>query len=136
MDKFQKWIARKDVEWVKHVGIFYLFNIQLSPIRPLVKEFLQATTCFNSNIVESIIQGILVFITKKTMAKMLCLLQSDITKIRMKPQKEKKEKGKEKESIIYQKIAPLKALMEWEGWKVFLLKGMYVARLLALMQVI
>jgi hypothetical protein len=38
MDKFQRWIAGKDVEWAKHVSIFGLFNIQFSPVRPLVKE--------------------------------------------------------------------------------------------------
>jgi len=32
MDKLQRWIVERDVEWVKHVGIFVLFNIQLSLI--------------------------------------------------------------------------------------------------------
>jgi hypothetical protein len=49
---------------------------------------------------------------------------------------EGKREGEIKESTIYWKIAPLKALMEWEGWKVFLLKGMYATRLLASIQVI
>ncbi len=43
---------------------------------------------------------------------------------------------REKEVGIYRKIVPPKALVDQEGWMVSLLKGMYVARLLALIQVI
>jgi len=51
---------------------------------------------------------------------------------------QRKGKGKkwENDATIYQKIDPLKALVDQEGWKVSLLKGMYVAQLLALIQVI
>jgi len=61
---------------------------------------------------------------------MLCLSQSSITKLLVKPQKE------EKEATIYRKITPLEALVDWEGWKVYIFKCMYVARLPALIQVI
>ncbi len=37
--------------------------------------------------------------------------------------------GKKKEAIVYQKITPLKALVDREGWKVPLLKGMYIVKL-------
>jgi len=43
-----------------------------------------------------------------------------------------KEKEREKEVAIFKKIVPLEAFVDWEGWKVSLLKGMYVARLLTL----
>ncbi len=52
------------------------------------------------------------------------------------PPKLTKEKEKINEVIIYQKIVPWKALVDQKGWKVSLLKGMYVVRLLALIQVI
>lgn len=65
MDKFQRWIVERDVECVKHVGIFVLFNMQLSFIQPLVKEFLQVIIWFNLDIIELIIQGVLVFIIEK-----------------------------------------------------------------------
>jgi hypothetical protein len=38
-----------------------------------------------------------------------------------------KDKGKEKEVAIYWKIVPPKAQVNLEGWKVPLLRGMYVA---------
>jgi hypothetical protein len=43
---------------------------------------------------------------------------------------------REKEVGIYQKIVPPKTLVNREVWKVSLLRGMYVARLLALIQII
>ncbi len=48
------------------------------------------------------------------------------------PSKPTKEKEKEKEAVVYRKIIPLEALIDREGWKVSLLKGMYAARLSAL----
>ncbi len=66
---------------------------------------------------------------------MLCLPQCSITRLLTKLHKEK-EKEKEKEVVIYQKLAPLEALMDQEGWKVYFLKGMYVARLSTLIHVI
>jgi hypothetical protein len=42
----------------------------------------------------------------------------------------------EKEVAIYQKIVPPKVLVNQEGWKVSLLKGMYATRLPTLIQVI
>jgi hypothetical protein len=79
------------------------------------------------------VQGVPIFITKKTMAKMLSLRKIGITKLPTKPIKKKdKEREREKEVTIYRKIASLEALIDWEGWKVSLFKGMYVAKLLAL----
>lgn len=68
---------------------------------------------------------------------MLHLLESGITKILAKPtNKKEKDKEKEKETNIDQKIAPLEALIDQEGWKASLLKGMYVVQLLAVIQMI
>lgn len=78
-------------------------------------------------------QGVLVFITEKTMAKMFNLLEIGINKL---PPKLIKEKENENEVVVYQKIVPPKALVNWEGWKVTLLRKMYVVRLPALIQVI
>jgi hypothetical protein len=61
------------------------------------------------------------------------LLEISITKLLAKPTKEKE---REKEGAIYWKIAPLKALVDREGWKVSLFKGIYVARLSTLIQMI
>lgn len=40
MDKFQQWIVRKDAQWANQVGISGLLNMQLMPIKPMVKELL------------------------------------------------------------------------------------------------
>jgi hypothetical protein len=63
------------------------------------------------------------------MVEMFSLPQFDIIKLSVKPQKEK-------EMTIYWKITPPKTLVDWEGWKVSLLKCMYVTRLPILIQVI
>ncbi len=82
-------------------------------------------------------QEVPIFIIEKTMAKMFNLPKSNIANLPTKPIKEKdKEREREKKAAIYQKIASLEALIDQEGWKVSLLKGMYVAKLLALIQVI
>jgi hypothetical protein len=52
-------------------------------------------------IIKLIVQGVLVFISKKTVAKMLNLLKIGITKLWAKPTKEKE---REKEATIYQTI--------------------------------
>ncbi len=68
---------------------------------------------------------------------MLHLLELGITKILAKPtNKKEKDKERKKEASIYQKIAPLEALINQEEWKASLLKGMYVIQLLALIQMI
>lgn len=71
----------------------------------------------------------MVFITKKMMVEMLKLPKVGITKLLAKPMKEKE---KEMEGIVYWKIAPLEALVDWEGWKDSLFKGMYATIFLAL----
>lgn len=73
------------------------------------------------------------FHNKKIVVEMFNLLEIDITKLPAKPTKEK-ERGKE--VAIYWKIAPPKALVDREEWKVSLLKGIYVIRLLTLIQII
>jgi hypothetical protein len=62
-----------------------------------VKEFFQAITRFNLKVIESIVQGVPIFITKKRMAEMLNLQKNGITKLLTKPIK-KKDKEKEKEN--------------------------------------
>jgi len=47
-----------------------------------------------------------------------------------------KGKGKGKEATIHLKIIPPNAIVNYEGWKVSFLKGMYNAKLPALIQVI
>lgn len=61
-----------------------------------------------SKIIKSIVQGVLVFITEKTMAKMFNLLEIGINKL---PPKLIKEKEKENAMVVYQKIVPPKALV-------------------------
>jgi hypothetical protein len=42
MDKFQRWVASRDVAWVKLIGLFGLTTFKLTPIRhAIMKEFLQ-----------------------------------------------------------------------------------------------
>jgi hypothetical protein len=77
-----------------------------------MKEFLEAITWFNLEIIELVMQGILISITKKMVVEMLKLLKTCISKLLTKPTKEKK---KEKEAVIYQKIAQLEALIDREG---------------------
>jgi hypothetical protein len=62
-----------------------------------------------------------------------CHLQFGLVKSLAKPQKEKE---KEKEVAIHLKIVQPNAIVDCEGWKVSFLKGMYDAKLLALIQVI
>jgi len=108
-------------------------GLQLSPIWPPVKGFLQAITHFNQEAIKSIVKGVLVFITETWMAKMFNLPKNRHNKL---PSKPTKEKEKEKEAIIYRKIISLEVLVNREGWKVSLFKGMYAVKLLALIQVI
>ncbi len=62
-----------------------------------------------------------------------CLLQFGLIKSLTKPQKEKE---KEKEVATHLKIVPPNAIVDYEGGKVSFLKGMYDAKLFALIQVI
>ncbi len=74
-------------------------------------------------------QGVLIFIIEKIVAEMFKLSKIGINKLLAKLTKEKE---KEKEANVYGKIVSSKALVDWEGWKVYLLKGMYAVKLLAL----
>jgi hypothetical protein len=56
-----------------------------------MKKFVQVITPFNPYIIEWVVQGVLVFITKKAMAEMFYLPQYDITKILAKLAKEKEK---------------------------------------------
>jgi hypothetical protein len=40
MDKLHRWIAGRDEAWAKYIGVGSL-SLELTPIRPLVKEFIQ-----------------------------------------------------------------------------------------------
>ncbi len=78
-----------------------------------MKEFLQAITCFNPKIIKSIVQGVLIFITKKMVVEMFHLPELGIIKLLAKPTKEKdKEREKEREVAIYRKIVLLEALVD------------------------
>jgi len=74
-----------------------------------MKEFLHAITHFNPKIMESIVQGIPIFIIEKMVAEMLNLLEVGIIKLLTKPTKEKE---REKEAAIYGKNVPLEALVD------------------------
>ncbi len=110
-----------------------LFNILLNLIWLLVKEFLQAITCFIPKIIKSVVQGVPIFITKKMVVEMFRLPKLGITKLVAKLTKGKdKERKKEREVAIYRKIASPEALADWERWKVSFLKGRYAIKLLTL----
>jgi hypothetical protein len=68
MEKFQWWITEIDVEWVQHIDVSSLLGVELSPIWPLMKEFMQAITHFNLEVIESIVKGVSIFITEILMA--------------------------------------------------------------------
>jgi hypothetical protein len=77
-----------------------------------MKEFLQTITWFNPKIIESVVQGVSVFMTKKTVAKMLDLPKIGINKL---PTKPTKEKEREKEVAIYQQVIPPKTFINRGG---------------------
>ncbi len=63
-----------------------------------MKEFLQAITYFNLEIIKSVVQGVSIFIIKKMVANMFNLLKIGINKLLTKPTKEKESV---KEASIY-----------------------------------
>jgi hypothetical protein len=63
-------------------------------------------------IIELVVQGVLVFITKKTVAEMLDLPKIGICKLLAKPTNEKE---REKEATIYQQITTLETFVDWGG---------------------
>jgi hypothetical protein len=58
-----------------------------------VKEFLQAITHFNLEVIKSVVKGVLVFITEILVVEMLNLPKIGINKLSSKPTKEKERKG-------------------------------------------
>jgi hypothetical protein len=67
------------------------------------------------------------------MTKVFNFSKINITKLLAKLTKEKDTKIKrEKEAATYRKITSPEAFIDWEGWKVSLLKGMYASKLLTL----
>jgi hypothetical protein len=44
MDKFERWVKGRDFHWAKQVGVFSFLNIWLTPIQPLMKEWLHGIT--------------------------------------------------------------------------------------------
>jgi hypothetical protein len=51
MDKLHKLIARRDVAWAKQIGIGGFLSLELTPIRLLVKEFIQGIIWSNMDII-------------------------------------------------------------------------------------
>jgi hypothetical protein len=76
-----------------------------------VKKFVQVITPFNPYIIEWVVQGVLVFITKKTMVEMLYLPQSDITKILAKLAKEKRRNERKRGRLPSTKNRSIKHLV-------------------------
>jgi hypothetical protein len=74
-----------------------------------MKEFLKAITWFNLAIIKLVMQGILMSITEKLVMEMLKLSKTCINKLLANLTKEKE---KEKEVVVYQKIAPLETLVD------------------------
>ncbi len=47
MEKIQRWIVDKELEWAWHIDVSSLLDMELNPIWPMLKEFLQAIIRFN-----------------------------------------------------------------------------------------
>lgn len=78
---FRRWKVSRDIHWAKQVGIFGYMGVQLRPITPLIKEFLQAIVWFNPKVIESVVQGIPVFFTKEINREMFLLPVAGISKL-------------------------------------------------------
>jgi hypothetical protein len=78
---FRRWTVSRDIHWAKQVGIFGYMGVQLRPITPLIKEFLQAIVWFNPKLIESVVQGIPVFFTKEINREMFLLPVAGISKL-------------------------------------------------------
>lgn len=74
-------------------------------------------------------QGVLIFITQKDDGGNASTTRN---KLQQTIGQTHQGDGKKKEAVVHQKITPLKALVDREGQKVPLLKGMYIVKLLAL----
>jgi len=73
-------------------------------------------------------QGVLIIIIKNHVAKMLCLPKIRITKLIAMRSREA--------MYLCLQTTPLSAFVQKKGWRVFQLKGKYVAKLFALIQAI
>jgi hypothetical protein len=76
-----------------------------------MKKLVKVITPFNPYIIEWVVQGVLVFITKKTMAKMLYLPQSNISKILAKLATEKRRKERKRGRLASTKNRSIKHLV-------------------------
>jgi hypothetical protein len=75
------------------------------------------------DVIESLVHGVLVLFIEDTVVKMLLLPHVKHSKL----------SAKQKE-LNFQKITPLETLVYMEGWKIFMLKGMYATKKPALIQ--
>jgi hypothetical protein len=73
MDKFQCWVASRNVTWAHIIGFSSLMTFKLTPIRHLVKEFLQSIVWLNIDTIEFVVPGITVIKTENHVMEMLCL---------------------------------------------------------------
>jgi len=55
MDKLQRWIVGRDVAWAKQIGIGGLLSLELTPICPLVKNFIQGIIWSNTNMIKLVV---------------------------------------------------------------------------------
>jgi hypothetical protein len=112
MDKLHKWIVGRDVAWAKHVGIRGLLNLEFTPIHLLVKEFIQGIIWFHTDVIELVVTRGSDTAHRKHGGRDVIIATSRALKLLA--------------------IVPSKALVDREGWKVSMLKGMYIVRMLVL----
>lgn len=55
MDKLHRWIVGRDVALAKHVGVGVLLSLELTPICPLIKEFIQGIVRSNTDVIKSLV---------------------------------------------------------------------------------
>jgi hypothetical protein len=88
-----------------------------------MKEFIQGILRSNIDVIKLVVQGVPMLLIKNMVAKMLLSPQVAHAKL---PTKRKE--------LNFLKIVPPKALVDKEGWKISMLKGIYVVRMFALIQ--
>ncbi len=79
MDKFERRVGGRDVQWAKQVGVFDFFNIWLTPIWPLMKEWLHGIIRYTPQKIYSVVQGQPISLTEKIVSEMLHLPNVGIT---------------------------------------------------------
>jgi hypothetical protein len=79
MDKSKGWVRGKDVHWAIQVGVFNFLSIRLTPIWPLVKEWLLGIIWYTLERIDLVVQGQLISLIEKIVGEMLCLSNAIIT---------------------------------------------------------